>query len=480
MKRTKLKPEPAEAGARETDSRSREASGELLFDFDIDPDYDFTVTLADTRPSASHSSGAPAHLFDTVSLGSSSSETTSARQDPAPTEPKVEDMDAVAGEFVSSLQHSPPRFLPIPSPVPASSAALQHLSLDSQADSSADQPSTSAASAAVPRVLRVNPPAAWISAEESLPPKRARVMTAPPALDVRGIQKHPAQPPQLESTPPDYSNEFSHLHPWGKHVVRRRAWDNLSDDMVTPDLPTIIYRHIPPQHAYFATRFVRSLFPRRFLGQPSPTNRLPIMEIMRLNDIIAFRQHAVQLTMALLGNRYRDDTDDIRQLPSTEPGPPPTVLAPPLRDCVRPVLYQVVSRGYGQGVILEAKDFFIPGPDLPELQCLPMTQSSVHYLTQTRGFDRDQLSVKDFVWVFSLRPTPRALRSDNREEVLELARRPRSSIVDSPNPYFLQVHEFIPVTPPCNRTNVLGMVIAVTRRGRDANVVNNIYIAVEG
>lgn len=119
------------------------------------------------------------------------------------------------------------------------------------------------------------------------------------------------------------------------------------------------------------------------------------MELTRLQDIIAFRQHAIQLLDQLLDYRFTDDTEDIRSLSSTPSGTHPSKALPPTRNGIRPVLYQVVARKYGQGVILKAKDFFIAGPDHRKLQCVPMIQDAVNALTQTRGFDRSRLSVKD-------------------------------------------------------------------------------------
>ncbi|KAK5980235.1 hypothetical protein GCK32_017255 [Trichostrongylus colubriformis] len=200
---------------------------------------------------------------------------------------------------------------------------------------------------------------------------------------------------------------------------------------------------------------------------------------MQIQDIIAFRQHAVRLTTELLDHRFRDDSDELQTLPRTPPGAPATRLLPPCRKGVFPVLYQIVNRNYGQGVILEAKDFFIPGPDHRELQCLPMTQESVNYITRTRGFDKHLLSVKDFVWVLSLRPTHKTLNTWDRETVLRRSRIPRSSVLDSGYPYFFRVHEFVLVTPPQAHRSRLGIVLAVNRRGPNAEV-NNIHAAFEG
>ncbi|KAK6046029.1 hypothetical protein COOONC_16467, partial [Cooperia oncophora] len=259
--------------------------------------------------------------------------------------------------------------------------------------------------------------AASHATEAPSPAKRARTTAA----TCEGIQPHPAYPPRWERTPDNFRSPFAALHPWGRYVEERRRLPQLQDNQVTSVLPLHAYRHIPC-NGYFASRFVRSLFPRRFAGTPSPQNPIPVMELMKLQNIISFRQHAAQLTTELLDDSYRDDTEDIRRIPWTTPGAPiASCLVPPSDNNQHPVLYQVVARGYGQGVILEAKDFFIPGPDLRELHCVPLVQDSVNLRSGTRGFDTTQVSVKDLVWVYSLRPTQATIRSQDRARVLKRA-----------------------------------------------------------
>ncbi|KAK6052687.1 hypothetical protein COOONC_09809, partial [Cooperia oncophora] len=136
-----------------------------------------------------------------------------------------------------------------------------------------------------------------------------RFCSAVTASPLRGIQPHPARSPRWVQTPDDYVNEFSHLHPWGGLVEPRPPIPNLTEDMLTAQMPAHVYRFIP-QDGYFASRFVRSLFPRRFVGTPSPTNKISIMEITRLPDIIAFRQHAMALADELLDYTYVSDYEE--------------------------------------------------------------------------------------------------------------------------------------------------------------------------
>ncbi|RCN37364.1 hypothetical protein ANCCAN_16730 [Ancylostoma caninum] len=143
-------------------------------------------------------------------------------------------------------------------------------------------------------------------------------------------------------------------HPWARYITPHPEWPNLSDDNVTSALPKNVYAHLG-NGGYLATRFVKSLFPRKFRGVPSGKSKLPIMEIMRMEHAIDFRRHA-------------DDLID-----------------------------QVVAKNRGQLVIVEAKDFFVPGPDHHELHCIVLDQYAVNLQSNTRGFDVWQLSVKDFL-----------------------------------------------------------------------------------
>ncbi|VDO43941.1 unnamed protein product [Haemonchus placei] len=122
-----------------------------------------------------------------------------------------------------------------------------------------------------------------------------------------------------------------------------------------------------------------------------------------------------------------------------------------------PVLYQVVSRSSSEQMILEAKDFFIVGPDRGELQCIVLDQCSTNIKSGTRGFDGQLLSVKDFVWVYSLEPTTEAVQKPSN--VLARARAHRTTALDTSVPYFFRVREFVFVTPPKATHYVYGLVV---------------------
>ncbi|VDP13108.1 unnamed protein product [Heligmosomoides polygyrus] len=76
----------------------------------------------------------------------------------------------------------------------------------------------------------------------------------------------------------------------------------------------------------------------------------------------------MQLLVRLLEYRFPYDTNAIRAIPRTPEGP----------------VYKGASTR----------------------ECIPLAQDSINVLTNSRGFDRNRLSVKDVVWVLPLRPTP--------------------------------------------------------------------------
>ncbi|KAK6018725.1 hypothetical protein OSTOST_15680 [Ostertagia ostertagi] len=70
------------------------------------------------------------------------------------------------------------------------------------------------------------------AASSAVSSKRVRadvnVPTAP-----RGIQIHPAHSPEWEDTPRGYTNEFAHLHPWGRFVEPRPPVPAITEESVT-------------------------------------------------------------------------------------------------------------------------------------------------------------------------------------------------------------------------------------------------------
>ncbi|KHJ88079.1 integrase core domain protein [Oesophagostomum dentatum] len=300
------------------------------------------------------------------------------------------------------------------------------------------------------------------------PPKRERRAFRP----AQGIQPHPAYPPLLEATPEGYVHRLVGQHPWAQLVIPLHERQDVSEDQITSELPAHVYRHLG-NGGYLGGRFVRSLFPRKFQGIISPSNPLPFIELMRLDHAIAFRRHADSIIREVMRRGYRLVDPD---LPRASKDRPPTLIVPPRRDDVFPVLYQVVAKNRGQGVIVEAKDFFIPGPDHMELHCVVFDQFAVNILNHTRGFDLQQVSIKDFIWVYSLKPTLAAYQYP--EEALRQSRSSRTTAMNTGVKYFFRVHEFIFVTPFAAAHRALALVLSVPRRGYGE--VNNLRVALEG
>ncbi|VDP16860.1 unnamed protein product [Heligmosomoides polygyrus] len=230
-----------------------------------------------------------------------------------------------------------------------------------------------------------SPHSPHLASEEQIPLHRARSIH--PHLSA--LQQPPTQKPGSEPvihpqpvvdvhqdrTPANYYSRLEVQHPWAHYVTERPPLSNVTEDTVTSELVPSVYRHLS-QSGYFATLFVRSLF-RKFVGSPSPGNRITIPDLMRMSDAIALRRQADSIIDELRNHRYVDVEPTN---PRTPPGFPPTA---------------VVSLRYGQGAVLKVKDFFVSYPDHMELHCIVLGQYSVNALKQTRAIDRTQLSVKD-------------------------------------------------------------------------------------
>ncbi|KAK6755642.1 hypothetical protein RB195_014175 [Necator americanus] len=114
-------------------------------------------------------------------------------------------------------------------------------------------------------------------------------------------------------------------------------------------MPTEIYSHSPPS-GYPKLSFNRTLFP--IIPMPEggvPPAVLPI-ELQHLEDTAAFRQRSSRVIQEVLASSYSDI--DLGLVGKTRSGRHDTVTLPPIIDRITPVLYQVVSTGWGSGVIL--------------------------------------------------------------------------------------------------------------------------------
>ncbi|KHJ96963.1 integrase core domain protein [Oesophagostomum dentatum] len=201
------------------------------------------------------------------------------------------------------------------------------------------------------------------------------------------LHPHPAYPPLLEATPEGYVHRLVGQHPWAQLVIPLHERQDVSENQITSELPTHVYRHLG-NGGYLGGRFVRSLFLRKFQGIISPSNPVPFIELMRLDHAVALHRHADSIIREVMRRRYRLVGPDLRRASKDRP---PTLILPPRRDDVFPVLYQVVAKNRGQGIIVEARDFFIPGPDHMELHCVVFDQFAANVLNDTRGFDLQQV-----------------------------------------------------------------------------------------
>uniref|UniRef100_A0A0N4WND0 Mitochondrial genome maintenance exonuclease 1 n=1 Tax=Haemonchus placei TaxID=6290 RepID=A0A0N4WND0_HAEPC len=184
---------------------------------------------------------------------------------------------------------------------------------------------------------------------------------------------------------------------------RPSRYADIRSEWVTSELPIDQYRPVPPV-GYHATRWVRSLFPVFIRDLPSTSNKIPVMELQTLKAAIHFREKSAAIIRSTLDGQYHEPVRENQQTPLKSYS---STLAPPRSGGFHPVLYQVVAVGYGNGVILEAKDFFVVGPDRRDLHCIVLEQYAIDLTTNMRGFDRSPISVQDLLWIYSVTPTGR-------------------------------------------------------------------------
>ncbi|RCN50877.1 hypothetical protein ANCCAN_03095 [Ancylostoma caninum] len=266
------------------------------------------------------------------------------------------------------------------------------------------------------------------------PAKRER-RAPPPRCD---ILPQPAHPPQLDRTPDNYWNHMMPHHPWARYITPLPEWTGLSNDNVTSALPKNVYAHLG-NGGYLGTRFVKSLFPRKFRGVPSADSKLPIMELMRMEHAIDFRRHASNLIEEVLHRRYMPVDP---HLPPASAGVPPSLVYPPRWKQRFPVLYQVVAKNREQHSWIRLEAALRQG-------LLMGLLSQTHPQCVQRSFE--------FPPPIPLLP----YNGDGHQDTL-----------------FLRVNEFVFVTPPSANKLVLGIVLSAPRRGDGE--VNNLKIAFEG
>ncbi|KAK6760957.1 hypothetical protein RB195_022142 [Necator americanus] len=151
-----------------------------------------------------------------------------------------------------------------------------------------------------------------------------------------------------------------------------------------------------------------------------------------------------------------------RSVEKTPSGRHDNVTLPPTVDRIRPVLHQVVSTGWGSGVILEAKDFFNVGLDHRDLYCVILDQHAVNVVSSYRGFDKSMVSVKEYVWVYDVKPSRQALA--NPSAVPAQSRIPRITALEKKSTYFFKAARFVFASPDTPHELVYGLVLGLVRR----------------
>ncbi|KAK6018817.1 hypothetical protein OSTOST_15569, partial [Ostertagia ostertagi] len=106
-----------------------------------------------------------------------------------------------------------------------------------------------------------------------------------------------------ERTPEGYTHRLLGRHPWAKFVVLHEDQPPSDPSVLTSVMPLDLYSHVPPA-GYLSARYVRRLFPHRFRERPCPRRRLSIIELMRLDHAISFRESSQTVVDTLLRGDY--------------------------------------------------------------------------------------------------------------------------------------------------------------------------------
>ncbi|RCN36062.1 hypothetical protein ANCCAN_18071 [Ancylostoma caninum] len=243
-------------------------------------------------------------------------------------------------------------------------------------------------------------------------------------------------------------------HPWA-HLVkpRRLHFQDLTDDQVDSTLPLDIYGHVP-RDGYVSEKFARTLFPR-MTSCDVRLEKLPVVELQTLRDAVSFREHSQKVMDDLLDGVY-----PVREYPLIKMAEMPSLLAPPTIDGRRPVLYQVVyASRENELLILEAKDFFVMLPDRLDLHCIVLNGKSINVQSHKLGFNPGLVSIKDFVWVWTVEPTDEAI--GDPERILRQSRWPRLTAFDRRSAYFFRAAQFAFVRPAILSEKVYGSVLSI-------------------
>uniref|UniRef100_A0A0N4WG73 Uncharacterized protein n=1 Tax=Haemonchus placei TaxID=6290 RepID=A0A0N4WG73_HAEPC len=209
---------------------------------------------------------------------------------------------------------------------------------------------------------------------------------------------------------------------------------------VTNELPVSTYRHLPDA-GYMSLKFVRSLFPNFVLRRQPYPNPIPFIELQHFEDSIDIHFIAASTITAVQQGRYQDiDVDNVPLTLTISRSP---LLIPPHRlSAGRCSTRQCQQAGE---LVSSSKPRISSGPDRRDLHHTVLDQYAINHLTGLCGFDKAKVSVKDFVWVYDLKPIRQALREP--EEALTASRYPRTTALHMNSAHFFRAESFAFVTP---------------------------------
>ncbi|VDO20674.1 unnamed protein product [Haemonchus placei] len=272
-------------------------------------------------------------------------------------------------------------------------------------------------------------------------------------------------------TPESFTHPWINNHPWAQFVNPRPLHHlHLNPPTVTTDLDVNLYRHLPDS-GYLSKRFNKSLFPQVVFRENKLPASIPFIELPHLDDTVRFREQSQQVIDQMMAGTYQEV--DVAFLHADLNRPHQYITKPRTFNSIHPVLYQVVSTGYGSGLVLEAKDFFIMGPDRRDLHCILLDRFGIDIEAGCRGFNRSLVSVKDFVWVYDVKPTPQAFESP--EDTLKKASIPRTTALETTASFFFRAahNAFVTVT---NRPDpVYGIILSLTTRNNHVTQTRAVF-----
>lgn len=259
----------------------------------------------------------------------------------------------------------------------------------------------------------------------------------------------------LPSINKTHNNDIRKRHPSGELV---RLYDvtwkkHISTRSTVIPFPPLMWT------GYSNMNFVKHLFPR-FGERPRRTPSLNPYDFMEFQYTVEFRERTYGIVC--------DADAGYLNLIYTSPHPQfnlplkdtKTTIAPIPTVMANPVLYQVVRRDeVAQVLILEAKDFFTFIDGREDLRLLRLTKYATDLLNERTGFDINQVSVSDLIWVHDVEIAPTGRTLAKRQKIFENMKKAQNSLIYVKTPSILfNVTHFTLVTPSTKIRKTLGIV----------------------